>query len=68
MFPIVHFATGNVEVRCSVDHSDIYGSSCTFKCKLIFTVGDVRHNDTYLQNPEGLTLNKIKNNFLTTDT
>lgn len=50
-FPIVHFTTGNVEVRCSVDHSDIYGSRCTFKCKLIFTVGDMRHNDTYWQNP-----------------
>lgn len=52
-FPIVHFTTGNVEVRCSVDHSDIYRSRWTFKCKLIFTVGDLRHNDTYLQNPKG---------------
>lgn len=64
LFSIVHFTTGNVGVRCSVDHSDIYGSRCTFKCKLIFTVGSTRHNDTYLQNPKG-SLNKSKRNFLT---
>lgn len=64
LFPIVHFTTGNVEVRCSVDHSDIYGSRCTFKCKLIFTVGNMRHNDTYLQNPKGR-LNKSKKKSLT---
>lgn len=64
-FPIVHCTTGNVAVRCSVDHSDIYGSRCTFKCKLIFTVGDMRHNDTYLQNPEGWQNKSIKNTSTT---
>lgn len=67
LFPIVHSPTGNVEVRCSVDHSDIYGSRCTFKCKLIFTVGDVTHNDTYLQNPKGQLWTRSKNIFLTAD-
>lgn len=50
---IVYLTTGNVEVRCSVEHSDIYGSRCAFKCKLIFAVGDMKHHDTYLQNPKG---------------
>lgn len=63
LFPIVRFTTGNVEVRCSVDHSDIYGSRCTFKCKLIFTVGDVTHNDTYSQNPKGQLWTRSKNIF-----
>lgn len=53
MVPIVHFTTGNVEVKCSVDHSDIYGSRFTFKCKLIFTIGNLRGNDTYFKNPKG---------------
>ena len=66
LFSIVHFTTGNVEVRRSVDHSGIYGSRCTFKCKLIFTVGGMRHNNTDLQNPKSQIWTRSKKIFLTT--